>query len=322
MQVKLMYSASQKLRNNYLIQTGKRLTDNFVTVELETLTPEQRAVIVRCGIDYNERVSRPGTVIGIKPDGYNAPCFTTQGAPDLDAIPTVEAWIDMAAAALATADQYQPELDALLVQKKAEEEARQARVAELHSAYRVMQAEWLPRIDTMSEEEANQPLPADVRAVGEELRQLRATILPDIATAKSDRWKELSTMRIKAEAEAVKRAWVMAHGSDHLKRACADGYDCSRKYAIERATHEAPGFVVDIEDAAGWKDRSCPSLTALDAADAATALGLGKAIIVWLKAAPADIKTTDDYYDYEPFSPCEAIVIGNYLGKYNLVKTL
>lgn len=322
MQVKLLYTPTKALRDRHLIETGKPLSGAFLVVEMETLTPEQRAIIVRSGIDFSERVNRPGTVYGVEPIGYDAPRFRRQAPPELDAIPTVGEWLDMAAAALATADQYRPELDALLAQKEATERARSARINELQNAYRAMQSEWLPRIATMSEEEANLPLPADVRAVGEELSQLRATISPDLTNEKSARWKELSTARIKAEAYAAKTAWVTAHGSDHLKRACAGGYDCSRKYAIERGAFEAPGFVVDIEDAAEWKDRSCPSLAGLNAADAATALGLGEARIVWLKAAPADAKQTGDYYDYEPFGPCEAIVIGDYLGKYNLVKAL
>lgn len=125
----------------------------------------------------------------------------------------------------------------------------------------------------------------------------------------------------KARIEADKAAWVEAHGSDQLRRACARGHDCQRLYVVERAAVEAPGYVVDFQDSAQWKDRSCPSVKSLDEAEAAEALGLEstEVKIVWL-THPAAWRT-DEVDPYE-FDPREAVVIRGYMGKYDLVKVM
>ena len=133
--------------------------------------------------------------------------------------------------------------------------------------------------------------------------------------------------RVKAEAQAIKSTWIEAHGSDHLKRAFARDHDCQRKYVIERAHFDtlsiSPEFVVDIENEASWKSRSCPSIKALDLADEVDTLALGDVEIVWLTEPAQDRKhNADEYHDFEPFEPCEAIVIRGYLGKYDLVATV
>lgn len=111
--------------------------------------------------------------------------------------------------------------------------------------------------------------------------------------------------------EAEKQAWIEAHGSAFLKKACLQGgYDCQRRYVEERAALERPGYVVDWKDAAAWKDRACPSEAALDEALAAGGT------VVWL-TAPAN--AGEDDYDFEP---CEAVAIRGYLGKYDLIKAL
>jgi len=134
--------------------------------------------------------------------------------------------------------------------------------------------------------------------------------------------EEAERMRkIQEKREAEKRAWIEAHGSEYLRRACLKGgYDCQRRYIIERAAMEAPGYTVDFDDAAAWRSRSCPSAAALDEEDAARALGLGEPEIVWLTNPPKDSHDDDD--DYFEFSPCEAVAIRGYLGKYDLVKII
>jgi len=124
----------------------------------------------------------------------------------------------------------------------------------------------------------------------------------------------------KAALQAMKTDWIEQYGSAHLKRAClAEGYNCQRLYVTERAAREAPGFVVDFNNNAGWKDRSCPSVEALDGLDEARKLTLGEPIIVWLTDAPnARVNT----YDYDEFAACEAVVIRNYLDQYDLIKVL
>ncbi len=118
----------------------------------------------------------------------------------------------------------------------------------------------------------------------------------------------------KARREAEKANWIEAHGSDHLRRAFAAGYDCQRKYVTERAAIEAPGFAVDFDDRAEWKNRACPSAAALDIEEAVDEGGIGSVFIVWLTHPTRELEYEDD------FEACEAVVIRNYLGRYDLVK--
>jgi hypothetical protein len=130
--------------------------------------------------------------------------------------------------------------------------------------------------------------------------------------------------RIAAQDAAIaeKAAWCAAHGSDQLRRGVAAGYDCGRLYVIERAALEAPGYIVDYEDHADWKDRSCPSLAALNEADAISEK-LGKpAQVVWLTDEPLAQKRGEDWeYDADGFTAGEAVVVLDYLGK-RLAKAL
>lgn len=123
--------------------------------------------------------------------------------------------------------------------------------------------------------------------------------------------QSLADAEAKAARKADKAAWVAAHGSDHLRAAHAAGYDCQRKYVTERAAMERPDYAVDFSDNAAWRDRSCPSAAAL-----AEALSVGGEV-VWL--------TTDE--NNEPVDRsggesdgAEAVVIRQYLGKYDLIK--
>lgn len=142
-----------------------------------------------------------------------------------------------------------------------------------------------------------------------------------------ERWSREEKEKREAEQaarHAAKVAWVQAHGSDRLRRAVEREHDCTALYVRERAAVEAPGYVPDIYGAAKWKSAACPSVGALDAADAAEKLTLGTVEIVWLTDPPQAIKTRDeDEYGYaEEFSPREAVVIREYLGKYDLVLVL
>jgi hypothetical protein len=118
----------------------------------------------------------------------------------------------------------------------------------------------------------------------------------------------------KAQREADKRTWIEVWGSDHLKRACLDeGFNCQRLYVTERAAREAPGFQVDFHGNARWNERSCPTGDALDALDEARSLNLGEPRIVWLTFGP---DSEDEIEHLEQ----EAVVIRDYLGRYDLIR--
>lgn len=125
--------------------------------------------------------------------------------------------------------------------------------------------------------------------------------------------------RLDAERRREERAaWVAAHGSSRLKKCLAMNYDCQKQYAIERAAFEFPGYVLDYQDNSAWKARSGPSEAALD--EAARVSGE----IVWLTAEPQTEPADASGYDDEDdgFEPCEAVVVRQYLGKYDLVKMM
>jgi hypothetical protein len=119
----------------------------------------------------------------------------------------------------------------------------------------------------------------------------------------------------KERREAEKRQWIGDVGSAYLKRCLAGGYNCQRAYVIERAGVEFPGYVVDYNDAAAWKDRAAPSEKALVEAERVGG------VVVWLTDEPSNrvAESDDDSQDYG-FEPCEAVVVREYLGKYDLVK--
>lgn len=115
------------------------------------------------------------------------------------------------------------------------------------------------------------------------------------------------------QRQADKAAWIAAHGSPFLRRAAGAGYDCQRRYVIERAALERPGYVVDFNDNARWSARSCPSEAALS-----EALVVG-GTVVWLTALPVDDNSPEEY-QVAWQGGCEAVAIRQYLGKYDLVK--
>jgi hypothetical protein len=121
--------------------------------------------------------------------------------------------------------------------------------------------------------------------------------------------------REKAEKEAREKEkldWINAHGSDYLKNAIALGYNCQRQYVTERAAMEFPDFKVDFDDRSSWNSRACPNPEALDEVKDLVEAGR-KAEIVWLTDDGAERE------EWEEFEPCEAIVIHDYLGRYDLI---
>jgi len=125
--------------------------------------------------------------------------------------------------------------------------------------------------------------------------------------------REAAAQAEKEIRETEKLAWITAHGSDYLKDAVNLGYNCQRQYVTERAALEFPYFRADFDDRYNWKERACPSPEALAEVKALVAAG-HDAQVVWLTDDGADRE------DWEEFEPCEAVVIRNYLGKYDLVK--
>lgn len=134
----------------------------------------------------------------------------------------------------------------------------------------------------------------------------------------------------KGRLAAEKASWIAAHGSDHLRRAVAAGYNSQRAYVTERAAAEWPDWIVDFNDTARWDTRSFPDEAALDVADeAATRVGAAAGgvheyshpEVVWLTAWPgANLPDDDETGNNEMGRPREAVVVRGFLGKYDLFK--
>lgn len=123
---------------------------------------------------------------------------------------------------------------------------------------------------------------------------------------------EEAEMQAKAVVEQDRLEWIAAHGSERLRLAVENGYNCQRLYVTERAAVEHPDYTADFDDNAQWDSRSCPSEAALK-----EAIAVGGEV-VWLTKPPLAKHDEDfDCYDWEER---EAVVIRDFLGNYDLVK--
>lgn len=129
--------------------------------------------------------------------------------------------------------------------------------------------------------------------------------------------REAQARAEKEAKEAEKTTWIAAHGSDYLKDAASLGYNCQRQYVTERAALEFPDFAADFDNNIKWNDRACPSPETLAEVKALVEAGYN-ALVVWLTDDGKGREYDDE--NWEEFEPCEAIVIRDYLGKYDLIK--
>jgi len=135
----------------------------------------------------------------------------------------------------------------------------------------------------------------------------------DRERAERKRADEAELAAAKAAREHERADWIAAHGSPRLRKCLEGGYNCQRLYVLERAALEHPGYTVDFDDKAAWKDRSGPSEAAMDEARRVDG------IVVWLTAFPVDDGNAEEYQEsWEEAT--EAVVVRGYLGKYDLVR--
>jgi hypothetical protein len=135
------------------------------------------------------------------------------------------------------------------------------------------------------------------------------------AAERAEKEREAAERAEKQRRIEERRVWALAHGSARLRKCVEQGYDCQRLYVVERAAMEYPGYVVDFDDAAEWRARSGPSEAALD--EAARVGGE----VVWLTRVPYDDGAPEEYLAAWE-GEVEAVVIHDYLGRYDLIKTM
>ena len=139
--------------------------------------------------------------------------------------------------------------------------------------------------------------------------------------AKTEREQEKEQEREKREQE--KADWIRNNGSQYLKDCLELGIKANREYVIERAAMEHPGFTVDYTDNADWEEIFSPSPEALQELKELRNAGVN-ANLVWLikpaKTGKDDDDDNEDEYYVSMFESCEALVIRDFLGRYDLVK--
>ena len=311
--VTVYWKAADSLLQGELVREGKAdARQRWFRVDLEPMTPEQRQAMLALAPMHIDHRGEP-----YLEDLHLDRRWATLPKPDYHG-----QWYEWQDVIL----DHQPELAEVLAmgaeRRAAREEAlafqaaKEAEAAEAKRAFEEALAAEYAAIDALEKA-------GDLAG----LQAWRSAL--DLSITDNRMW-ELTTARDKAieglkakGREAERRMWIGEHGSAHLKRAHGEGYDCQRLYVLERAGLEAPDFVVDFYQGAEWRERSCPTVAALDAGDAARELGLGEPVIVWLTSEPKPTKVEDEYGELEePFEPCEAVVLRDYLGKYDLVRVI
>jgi hypothetical protein len=97
--------------------------------------------------------------------------------------------------------------------------------------------------------------------------------------------------------EAEKKAWIEENGSERLRKGYAMGYRCQKTYEIERAQSILGSDYVRDSKEVEEKDRSCPSLEALNEVERLKSVIQKEAVVVWL---PHGLSGEDE-------SGCEAV---------------
>jgi hypothetical protein len=113
--------------------------------------------------------------------------------------------------------------------------------------------------------------------------------------------------------ESEKEAWIEENGSERLRKGYATGYNCTKIYEIERAQFILGSEYIRDSNEVEEKDRSCPSLEALQEVERLKQVIEKGAAIVWLpyglsgedeigcEAVKADPGTFSRYWFYRVF---------------------
>lgn len=315
------WNASETLRKADAVTTG-HITDRQreKVIDLTTLTPAQRAAVVEIAsetgrppayvIDLTERYTKVE-----KPPTYSVGDATNwrtrQYDVRFDAEPSLEQALAIGAQNALVLDEArsnalaaQEAEDRQKAEKKAREDAEKAEAtARMTPLYRQIQ----PAAEAAIAGDSIEAIEAIYATWPEGLHY---NFTPDGGDSLDKRMSARKAELVKEQKQAAKLAWVEAYGSGRLKRACAAGHDCGRLYEIERCAKEYPGATLDYEKNADWKERPCPSVKALDQRDAILAAHPGvKVGIVWLTSEPLADEHGDEYFDGEPFSKREGIVV-------------
>lgn len=326
--MKLTYMLAEPTRRAHFVATGETLShEQAVELPADALDAALRAYVVA-------RTGRPAlpaelTLIArwrIDTTYWRVEADFSRAALVLDRVATDDAALDLLRADAARYQAAQAERDAAMAS------ALDARIAALEH-----ERDRLARFDP-ARADARRDLPAISRWDGvetayrldsafaalprfAEAQQLAADLTArvrelDAQVRAADAARTAQAEAEKAQRLAERRDWAARYGSQRLRKCEAMEYDCQRLYVTERAAVEFPGYVVDFDDRADWKGRAGPSEAALDEAER-----VGGSV-VWLTTLPLDDGAAEEYQAGWESDGIEAVVIRQYLGRYDLIKIL
>lgn len=309
--VKIKYDLGKDAIRRIAVETGSiPSVHQVLDVDLEALTPEQRALIMDAceGGSVTLLTLKPYAYATLEPYPWFVSCY------EAAYVLTTEDVLAKLAVQPAEMQACRDENSKLC---EAENSATLARVQEYlatpsddYQAGSLIRARAFP--GALHEETQ-----AAIQASLEKYNRALA-----ISRERQEREKAEADAQRQAE-QAERLAWAKLHGSEQLRRGLEAGHTCSRLYWVERAAVEYAGYVLDFEKSADWKDRACPSIAALDERDAVLAAHPDvKATIVWLTSEPHDKKAGGDEYEDEPFVAREAVVVNDPRYDKYLVKSL
>ncbi len=101
-------------------------------------------------------------------------------------------------------------------------------------------------------------------------------------------------------------AWAQQHGSDRLRKGLEHGHACTKLYETEFGRHLIGdgGYVYDRDGRVETKDRSCPSIEALEEAEHIEKTKGLSVSIVWLPEGTWELHKDETC---EPDAGCEAV---------------
>ncbi len=280
----------------HAVATGEVLHSPVaVDIDLSEFAPEERARLL-------EVIGLPD-VSGVAKPFYFHPRsrFSSSVLPA-----SREDWL----AFLAQAEEFLARLAAEHAEQQAKEQAaRQREIAETEQ--RLIELEAMSDEELLAQYRLNASLVFIPRHCPAELeRRIVAIRQRGETLAETDRAAQEAKERAERERRAAeKAAWIAQQGSDFLRKACGEGYDCQRRYVEERMALElGPQWYIDWNDELRWRSRSCPSEAALEEA---LRLHEHGATVVWVTLWPDE--------DQEEG---EAVVIENYLGRYTVYRPM
>jgi hypothetical protein len=312
--MKAEYLTSDKLRKAHFVATGDELTRGM-TIQFNPadLTPEQRETLLLC--PRGNEWLLPTRLKEVEIDSSGRPSAVNGSSPEFDVIPDVAAWLAKAEAILAQNQvvmaQFETAESAYAVQRclklQIEVDEVATRIQDAIQAHAIVDT-LLPYYHPRGEGER---IGVDYAEFDEAIAAYKAA-LPEIEAlaAAAQAAEKAKAEAAKAAERATRVAWAAERGSERLQRGLAAGHDCKRVYLLERAAFEFPDYILDLENYAEWKDRTCPSTEALDERDRVIAahpeLESDHVRIFWLTCEPRESKI--DAGD-GGFDPCECVAV-------------